>query len=126
LEYRWKNRKLDVKKVVDGAQKFLRDRGFITSREERESSVRLVGARRKEKYDVRLVEITISQSQEELSVKFEAGDRMRQILKFSSVFSLWGGGSIILKELKTAEQYDRIEEEFWGEMETVLSASSAQ
>ena len=115
-----------MKNVVDGAQKFLRNRGFITSREEGESSVRLVGARRKEKYDVRLVEIIISQSQEELSIKFEAGDRMRQILKFSSVFSLWGGGSIILKELKTAEQYDRIEEEFWGEMETILSASSAR
>jgi len=126
LEYRWKNSKLDVKSAVDTAQKFLRNRGFIISSEEGENSVKLTGATRREKYDVRLVKITISRSKDELSIKFEAGDRMRPILRFSSVFSVWGGGAIVLKELKTAEQYDKIEEEFWREMEPIVSASSSR
>jgi hypothetical protein len=125
LEYRWRKTKLDLENVIDGAQQFLRGRGFIVRREEEKSSVRLVAARRKEKYEVGLVQILISQSKEELSIKFEAGDRMKPLLKFSSVFSLWGGGSIILKELKITEQYERLEEEFWREMETIVSASPA-
>lgn len=121
MEYRWQNRNLNVKNVVAKTERFLRDRNFIISRDEGENSVKLAGVRRREKYDVRLVEITISWSPEELSVKFEAADHMKPILQLGSLISFWGGGSVILKELKTAEHYRKIENEFWREIEKIVS-----
>lgn len=110
-----------MKNVVAKTERFLRDRNFIISRDEGENSVKLAGVRRREKYDVRLVEITISWSPEELSVKFEVADHMKPILQLSSLISFWGGGSVILKELKTAEHYRKIENEFWREIEKIVS-----
>jgi hypothetical protein len=124
LEYLWKNRKIEVESVIAKAEQFLRDRDFIIRREKGENSVKLTGVRRREKYDVRLVEIAISWSLEDLSVKFDVGDHMKPILRLSPFISFWGGGPIILKELRAAEQYDKVEDEFWREIERIIPGSS--
>lgn len=121
MEYRWQNRNLDVKDVVAKAEQFLRDRGFTISVSGSGNTVKVAGVRRREKYDARLVEIVISGSPKELSIKFEAGDHMKPLLQLSSLISFWGGGSAILKELKTTEYYRKIEDEFWREMEKIVS-----
>lgn len=125
MECRWQNRNLDVNNVVVKTEQFLTLRGFIISREEGKNSVRFVGVRRREKYDVRVVEIMISWSPQGLSVRFEVGDHLKPLLHLSSFMSLWGGGSVVLKELKVTEHYRRLEDEFWREMEEIVSGSSA-
>lgn len=121
MEYRWQNRNLSVKDIVAKAEQFLKDRGFTISRNESENSVKVAGVRRREKYDPRLVEIVISESPNELSINFEVGDHMKPLLQLSSIISFWGGGSAVLKELKTSEYYRKIEDEFWREMEQIVS-----
>jgi hypothetical protein len=122
LEYRWNNKNLNVEKVVTKAEQFLKDRNFIINREESENSVKFDGVKRREKYEVRSVEIVISWEPQELSVKFEVGDHLKPIMHLGSLISVWGGGSLVLKELKAAEQYRRLEDEFWREMEEIVSA----
>ncbi|MGD0029368.1 MAG: hypothetical protein ABSC91_10570 [Candidatus Bathyarchaeia archaeon] len=125
MEYRWQNRNLKVENVIAKAEQFLRDRKFVTRKEEGENRVRLIGVARKEKYDVRLVETVISWSPEELSIKFEMSDHLKPILHLGSLMSFWGGGSLVLKELKTNESFRKLEEDFWREMEEVVPHSSA-
>lgn len=125
MEYRWEKKKLNVQNVVAKAEHFLRNNEFTIKREDGESCVKLIGVRRKQKYDVGLVEIVVSWSQEGSSVRFDVNDHFRPILHFGSLFSFWGGGSLVLKELKVAEAYRKLEEEFWREIEETVSGSLA-
>lgn len=122
MEYRWLDRSSNAEEIVAKTEQFLRDRGFIISKEELENSVKLAAVSHRKKYDVSLVEVVISWSSKELSVRFEVGDRLKAISQFNPLISFLGGGSIVLKGLKTAEHYRKLEEDFWREIEEIVSA----
>jgi hypothetical protein len=123
VEYHWQSRNIKIENIIAKAEQFLRDQKFVTRKEEGENRVRLIAVARKEKYDVRLVETVISWSPEELSIRFEMSDHLKPILHLGSLMSFWGGGSLVLKELRTNERFRKLEEDFWREMEEVVPHS---
>ena len=103
---------------MEAIELFLQSRKFKTKREDSENSCEILGILRTPENETRRVIATVSGTPNNLTVDLEVGDQTQSMLKFSSLISFFGGGSLLLKKQKSAEFYEKFEEEFWNHIES--------
>jgi hypothetical protein len=127
LKYKWFRNDVDLdllKKDIDG---FLENKGFkIRQLDSDDPNAReLFGILRTPESDLRSATVIITKASDGFEVELKAGEQSRSILKLSSVLTFFGGGSLLLKGYKSAEFYQKLEEEFWTYVEKKVEGTDS-
>jgi hypothetical protein len=112
VEKRWIDRNIDLSLLCDQFGIFLRKKGFKTSKIYVKPRYEVVGTFPKELYSYEIV-VLIHGRPEDFVLKLALKDQAGIFQKLSSLSALFGGGSLVLKSLRSQELFDKLEEEFW-------------
>lgn len=114
---RWVGKNVDLKLLSRYAVDFLKDKGFKIRLDESEGEYKILlgfqhPLERHENVDIRILG-----NPNDFVVEFSADRRARSAILFGYVTSLIGGGSLLLKGLKSLEGLRKLEKEFWMHIE---------
>jgi hypothetical protein len=119
LKYKWSRNDIDLDLLRKDIEDFLKDRGFkirkVGSADPSASEV--FGVLRTPESDFRSATVIINKASDGFEVELKAGEQSRSILKLGSLITFLGGGSLLLKGYRSAEFYQKLEEEFWRYVE---------
>jgi len=121
LKYQWIDKKIDRDSLVTAIESFLHARDFQMRREDSVDSCKILGIFRTSEDEIRRVVVTVSGTPNSLAVELITGDQTHSILKFGSLISFFGGGSLLLKKQRSADFYQKFEDEFWHHLESKVS-----
>lgn len=121
MKYKWLGKNASLDRLTEVIGSFLEERRFKVIRQSCSDSHHLVGVLRLPSGELRKVRVTVSGDPHDFLVELQAGEETRSILKFSSLFSYFGGGALMLKGHKSGEFYQEFEEDFWNYVERVVS-----
>ena len=124
MEYRWVGRKINIKSATEKIEQFLRERNFNVEKNENSEAIYLTATQHLRDNTAKHVIVKISKTSKDFSVKFEGEQTPRFALEASSLLIFLGGGLILRKELKSAEFYKKMEEEFWKRVEEIVAEST--
>lgn len=118
LKYQWIDKDIDRNSIVKAIESFLQSKKFKIRREDSEDSYKILGILRTPEDEARSVLVTVSGTPNNLTVDLKTGDQTQSLLKHSSLISFFGGGSWLLKKQKSADFYQKLEEELWNYIES--------
>jgi|Deesub1362B_J571_1020462.scaffolds.fasta_scaffold01515_1 hypothetical protein len=118
MKYRWTGKKVDLTLLVHEVKRFFEERNFKVDLSYSNSSKK-INVVIQDKGKFRRVSVEISGIPEDFSVEFCGGERARSILKIGSLLALFGG-PILLESYRTAEFYQKLENQFWNYLEKVV------
>lgn len=121
MKYKWIDKNVDLNNLTESIEHFLKDKRFTTLRENSGHSRQILGIYRNTDRRLMKVVVKVSGTPDSCVVELKAGEKVRSILKLSSLVSFFGGGQFLLKGYESAEFYRKIEEEFWRYVENRLS-----
>jgi len=118
LKYQWIDKDIDRNSLVKAIESFLQGKKFKIRREDSEDSYKILGILRTPEDETRSILVTVSGIPSNLTVDLKVGDQTQSILKYGSLISFFGGGAWLLKKQKSADFYQKFEEEFWNYIES--------
>jgi len=121
LEYQWTGKRVGLKVLKEKIEELLRKQKFNVKRKDDSKGTYLHGVSHIKGNNAKHVSIKIFGTPDDFTVKFEGGERLKEVLKISSLIYYLGGGLVLLKAHKTAELYKQLEEEFWRNMDKIVS-----
>lgn len=113
----WVGKNVDLKLLSEYAGDFFKDKGFEIRIEGSDSEYKIIlgfqhALERHENIDIRILG-----NPNDFVVEFSADRRARSAILFGYVTSLIGGGSLLLRGLKSLERLRKLENEFWVQIE---------
>jgi hypothetical protein len=114
---RWVGKNVDLKLLSEYAGDFFKDKGFKIRIDGSDSEYKIIlgfqrALERHENIDIRILG-----NPNDFVVEFSADRRARSAILFGYVASLIGGGSLLLRGLKSLERLRKLEKEFWVQIE---------
>jgi len=74
-----------------------------------------------------VMRIDIRGTPDDFRIETSATEREDDVIKLGLLTSIFGGGSVILRNLKCREELEKLEREFWGTIEeTIKSLTSSR
>jgi hypothetical protein len=115
LECRYPSRDLEPESILEKVRSFFESRGF---------SISSVSEGKAQKVSVlkhgvgEIVKVEFIKGDEDFLIRFLPLVSSRSIGFLSSTLSLFGGGIFVVRNLKMREELERLESEFWLEMDS--------
>jgi hypothetical protein len=120
MEKRWVKRNVDLELLSEALADFWAERGFKL-RMERQAREYRICALPKYPHDVcEKVDVLITGDSNDFVVKLVSGSQSRLFVRFGSLTTIFGGGSFLLRGLKSEEMLEKLETEFWTYVETMI------
>lgn len=120
MEDRWINKNIDLSMIANRLVQFFEKRKFVSSQEssEREYHIVVMPSRY---YDIlEEIHVYISGQSDDFTVKFDSGSHSRALVRHGILTTVFGGGRLTLKGLKSQEALERLENEFWIYLDEVI------
>lgn len=110
---RWVGKNVDLKLLSEYAGNFFEDKGFKTRIADSDSEYKIIlgsqhALERHENVDIRILG-----NPNDFVVEFSADRRARSAILLGHVTTLIGGGSLLLRGLKSLEELRKLEKQFW-------------
>lgn len=121
MKYRWIEKNVDLDRLKEAISSFFEEQRFKIKCQSSSDSYHLVGIRRLPSDQFMRVAVIVSGTPDDFSVELQAGEGVRSTLTFSSMFTFWGAGGLLLQDYKTVEFYQKLEEKFWNYIEGTVS-----
>jgi hypothetical protein len=121
MEYRFVDKNVDLPKTLEKIEHFFQARNFKTRTETADNTARLVALVRLAKEGTRRVEIIVTQKPNCLSINF-VNEKNSFFSPMNPFISYMGAGFLVKRELEASEFYQKLEQEFWDNIEPVVSA----
>lgn len=121
MKYQWFGKNVDLNLLTESVTSFLKAEKFTVRQHEALELSHLFGIYRSADGEVKTVVVKISGVPNDFTVELTVGEENQSVLKLSSLFTFFGGGALMLKRLRSAEYYQKFEEEFWVYVERQVS-----
>lgn len=117
LKYQWIGKNVNLNLLVETLERFLQSRKFKTRREDSAGLYQLFATLRTPEGEARCTNVNVSGTPSDFTVQLRVAEQTHIVWKLSPLFSFFGGGALLSKKLRSAEFYQRFEEEFWRYLE---------
>ena len=113
LRSHWVGKNVDLALLSKRVEVFFRDKGFNTRINESTGEYRIsvmsqyINGVRED------VDVKISGNPDDFVIDLLVGERARSSIRFGFITGMFGGGSLLLRGLKSNEALEKLEEEFW-------------
>jgi len=112
MEDRWKGKNVNLSILTDSIRQFFVEKRHISSINKSNGQYRIV-VHPKAFYDIEDISVNIDGQPNDFSVKFVTSSRSRSFVIFGALATIFGGGFLTLKGLKSREALEKLEKEFW-------------
>lgn len=121
LKYQWFGKNVDLNLLTESVKSFLKAKKFTVRQHNALELNHVIGTYCSADGEVRTVVVKISGTPKDFTVELTVAVEYQSILKLSSFFTFFGGGALMLKELRSVEYYQKLEEKFWAYVERQVS-----
>ncbi|MEM2798874.1 MAG: hypothetical protein QW670_03670 [Candidatus Bathyarchaeia archaeon] len=121
MRYKWREKDANLDDLAEKIEAFMKNNGFKVTRIKNNGYYQVFGVLRTSEGKFRTLMATLSKTSEGLEIELKHGNFTHSILKFSFLFSMFGGGVLLLDAYKSSEFYQEIEEKFWDYIQEELS-----
>jgi len=112
---RWVGKKVNLKSLSENLVQFFEEKGFSSVLETESSNEYRVIAVPKQPSNIQgSVNVFIRGNSEDFVVEFVGDSSPRLLRVLGGLSTLFGGGILVLKDLKSQEELERLEREFWS------------
>jgi len=116
------DKEIDLSLLSELAENFFAKRGFRTRREMVAKEYRIVSKPTHVHEIIGVTTVLISGDPKDFTIKFFSGSRSDAYIKFGRLTSLLGGGTLFLRGLKSQENEERLERNFWIYIEGMMNS----
>ncbi len=109
----WKGKNVNLSVLSERIACFFESKKFATSLQRKNSEFIIVAAPQSFHGISEKIIVSISGNPDDFSINFIGGSRSRSLILHGSFLSLIGGGFFVLKGLKSLEEIEKLEEQFW-------------
>jgi len=112
MESHYVNRNVDLSLLNEWLERFFKEKGFMTLSEETDEGYRIFAKPRHIHDIIGKVSVFISGDPNDFVVKFYSGAFSGSLVKFGNLTTLFGGGIMVLRGLKSQEAEEKLERSF--------------
>jgi hypothetical protein len=125
MEDHWVNKNIDLSLIANRLVGFFEKRKFVSSQENSENGHHVIVLPSPYHDIIEEIHVYISGQPNDFTVKFDSGSRSRTMVRHGILTTVFGGGRLTLKGLKSQEELEKIEKEFWVYLdETIWSLAN--
>jgi len=118
---RWKDNNVDLSLLSDRIAQFFAKRQFTTSLKGGGNDYVVVAAPKPFHGIAEKIKLHVLGSPDDFSVEFIAGSHSQSLVRYGTLLNLLGGGFFAVKGLKSLEEIEKLEREFWSFLAQVVS-----
>jgi len=123
---RWTGKKIDLKLLSESLVHFFEEKGFSTILETKSTDEYRVIAVPKHPSNIQgIVNAIIRGHSEDFEVEFGVSSNSRFSRLFGVLATIFGGGIVVLKDLKSKEELEKLETKFWSFVDKKTDSLSA-
>jgi len=117
MQERWLEKNVDLNLLSKRLEDFFFRFGFKTRVDTLASGNAIVAVIDNKHYDLKEIIVKITGSPNDFLIEFPKGESKLSSIKFSLLTTFLGGGSLLIKSLKSQEALEKLEKEFWVDVE---------
>jgi len=121
MRRKWIEKNVDLVLLKRCIEDFFRNRGFKTKIDESAGECKILVMQQQARDRLEDVNIRISGTSKDFAIELsEAGEWTRYAVRLGYMTTMIGGGSLLLRGLKSREALERLEKEFWAYVEDII------
>ena len=124
MEDRWVNKNVDLSLIANRLVEFFKKRKFVSSQENSEGGHHIIVLPSPYHDILEEIHVYIRGQPNDFTVKFVSGSHSRAMVRHGILTTFLGGGRLTLKGLKSEEELEKIEKEFWVYLDEVIWGSA--
>jgi len=113
LRSQWVGKNVDLASLSRRVEIFFREKGFETRIKESDGEYEILVFSQYIKGVREDVDVKISGNPNDFMIDLLVGERARSSIRAGFLTSMFGGGGLVLRGLKSTEALKKLEEEFW-------------
>lgn len=120
MEDQWVNKGVDLSMLNNRLVQFFEERKFVVVQESSDEKCHIVAMPRKFHDILEKIHVYIIGQPDNFKVKFDAGSRSSELVRLGILTTVFGGGRLTLKGLKSQEALEKLEKVFWTYLDRVV------
>lgn len=121
LEDQWTDKNINLKALSNCVVQFFKKRKFVTFEESSDENYHITVTPKHRFHDIsEEIQVIISGQPTDFKVRFNAGSRSSELVRLGILTSLFGGGRLTLKGLRSHEAIEKLEKNFWNYVDRVI------
>jgi len=121
MQKRWVRKNVDLVLLIEYVESFFKNKGFKTSKDGLTSGFTITAKPQERTSILEPVIIGVSGTSDDFLIEFSTSGRSRSTVRFGFVATMFGGGSLILRGLKSQEALEKLEKDFWIYVEEAIA-----
>ncbi len=113
MEDNFKDKNVSLADLTDRIVSFFRAKGFDAETRRKEGRLAVVAIPKPIHEIAEKIEVDVEGQPMDFAVKFIAGSHSRSLVRYGTFASLFGGGFLVPKGLKSLENIEKLEKDFW-------------
>jgi hypothetical protein len=120
MEDHWVNKNIDLSLIANRLVEFFEKRKFVSFQENSERDHHIIVMPSRYHDILEEIRVYISGQPNDFKVKFDSGSQSRALVRHGILTTVFGGGRLTLKGLKSQEELEKLENEFWVYLDEVI------
>lgn len=113
MEDRWKGKKVNLSRLSEQILYFFTKKNFTASLQKKKDTHIVVATPQPFHGIAENIEVYIEGRPDDFSIKFAAGSHSRAYVRYGSLLNLVGFGFFVMKGLRSLEEIEKLEKNFW-------------
>jgi hypothetical protein len=121
MKRKWTSWSIDLDELAEGIQQFFENRLFVVRKEKKTGKIKIQAFPKQGIHKIlEQIVIFIDGKPEDFEICFQAGAYSHSVTRLGYLTTLLGGGAVFLRGVKSEEELEKLEREFWDCMYTVV------
>ena len=120
MQERWVGKNVDLPLLSKHIEDFFRDKGFRTTKDWSASEYTISAKPQQGAGIIGRVIVRILGDPNDFLIEFSTSGHSRFAVKLGFITTLFGGGSLVLRGLKSQEELEKLEKDFWVHVEEAI------
>ncbi len=127
MKRKWAGLNIDLERLSEAIEKFFESKFFRVIKEKNSETIKIVAVPKQGIHKIlEQIRITISGKPEDFELFFEAGDYSHSISRLGNFTTMFGGGILFLHGIRSEEELEKLEKEFWDYMYVAIEFFSKE
>lgn len=121
MQERWVGKNVDLSLLRERVENFFKDKGFRTTKDWSASEYTISAKPQQGVGIIGRVTVRILGDPNDFLIEFSTSKHSRSAVRLGFMTTIFGGGSLILRGLKSQEELEKLEKDFWAHVEEAIA-----
>lgn len=113
MEDHWQGKNVDLSLLSERVTQFFSEKQFATTTRRRKEGCVVTAFPKSFHGIAEEISVHVLGRSDDFSVKFIGGSHSRNLVRYGTILSLFGGGFLVSKGLRSLEEIEKLEKKFW-------------